>query len=97
MGQARRPRRFRQKKLAAGYVRATCGELLLRAQPVLGRAEGFGICPYLFEYGVTKWKGDTPAGGIPRREYRRIDMVSQWSTVVGLCNATEAGRAKSST
>lgn len=72
--------------LPPGYVRGDVVSYSYVPNRYWARAEAFGICPYLFEYGLTKWKSDTPLETFHAENIRRIDMVSKWSTVIGLCN-----------
>ena len=48
--------------------------------------EGIGILPYLFEYGLTLWDGQHSLEYYHAENIRRIDIASQWSTVIGLSN-----------
>lgn len=72
--------------LPPGYVRGDVVSYSYVPNRYWTRAEAFGICPYLFEYGLIKWESDAPLETFHAENIRRIDMVSKWSTVIGLCN-----------
>jgi len=46
--------------------------------------EGIGILPYLFEYNLQEQKDGTPLEAFHDANIRRIDIASQWSTVIML-------------
>jgi hypothetical protein len=46
--------------------------------------ESIGILPYLCEYYLMKWDGDRPLSDHHAENIRRIDIASQWSTVIML-------------
>jgi len=46
--------------------------------------EGIGILPYLFEYNLQQHKDGTPLESYHSENIRRIDIASQWSTVIML-------------
>ena len=72
-------------KLPPGYVRGDVVSYSYVPNRTWGRAEGYGICPYLFEYGMMKWRGDD-LEPFHKENIRRVDMVSKWSTAIGLYN-----------
>ena len=72
-------------KLPPGYVRGDVVSYSYVPNRYWGRAEGYGICPYLFEYGLMKWQGDD-LERFHKENIRRIDMASKWSTAIQLYN-----------
>ncbi|MGI5925497.1 MAG: hypothetical protein ACOX9E_16260 [Lentisphaeria bacterium] len=72
-------------KLPPGYVRGDVISYSYVPNRYWGKAEGYGICPYLFEYGLMKWTSKELAP-YHKENIRRIDMVSRWSTAIQLYN-----------
>ncbi len=84
---------FPVEKLPPGYVRGDVVSYSYVPNRYWGRAEAFGILPYLFEYGGTmKWSGDPHLEAYHQENIRRIDMVSKWSTCIQLYNREAAWR-----
>ncbi len=77
---------FPVEKLPPGFVRGDVVSYSYVPNRYWGRAEAIGICPYLFEYGIMKFEGDKPLEQYHDENIRRIDMVSKWSTCIGLYN-----------
>ncbi len=77
---------FPVEQLPPGYVRGDVVSHSYVPNRNWGRAEAIGICPYLFEYGLMKFEGNNPLEQYHEENIRRIDMVSQWSTCIGLYN-----------
>ncbi len=81
---------FPVEKLPPGYVRGDVVSYSYVPNRTWGRAEAMGVCPYLFEYALLqiddKWYS-LEKGHV--ENIRRIDMVSQWSTVVSLSHRHE--------
>lgn len=77
------------KKLPPGYVRGDVISYSYVPNRYWGRSEGYGICPYLFEYDVMKWSGED-LEPFHKENIRRIDMVSRWSTAIELYNRCAA-------
>ncbi len=72
------------EKLPAGYVRGDVVSYSYVPNRYWGRAESFGIVPYLFEYGLMEHHDDIPLEQFHEENVRRIDMAAQWSTVTML-------------
>jgi hypothetical protein len=54
--------------------------------------EGIGIMPYLMEYGWMAMDDRKPLGAFHAENIRRLDIISRWSTVVGLYNRWDSYR-----
>jgi len=72
------------EKLPAGFVR---GEVVSYSYVPIRHwspKEGIGILPYLFEYNLQEHRDGTPLESYHAENIRRIDIASQWSTVIML-------------
>lgn len=75
---------FAAEKLPAGYVRGDVVSYSYVPNRYWGKAEGYGILPYLFEYGLMAHKDGTALEKFHEENIRRIDLASQWSTAIML-------------
>ncbi len=75
---------FPVEKLPPGFVRGDVVSYSYVPNRLWGRAESIGILPYLFEYGLMTHKDGTSLEQFHEENIRRIDMASQWSTVIQL-------------
>lgn len=75
---------FPVPKLPPGYVRGDVVSYSYVPNRYWGREEGYGILPYLWEYAPMLFSDKEPLETFHKENVRRIDLISQWSTVVEL-------------
>ncbi len=70
--------------LPAGYVRGDVVSYSYVPIRHWSPAEGVGVLPYLFEYGLMQHKDGVPLDTYHDENIRRIDMAGRWSTAIML-------------
>lgn len=75
---------FPVEKLPHGYVRGDVVSYSYVPNRFWAKTQAYGIVPYLFEYGLMEHKDGTPLETFHKENIKRIDLASQWSTVIML-------------
>jgi len=83
-GDANEPAAPPPEKLPAGFVRGDVVSYSYVPIRHWSPKEGIGILPYLFEYNLQEHRDGTPLESYHDQNIRRIDIASQWSTVIML-------------